>query len=249
MFNIDEEVLRHHDSTFTGVGDTKDVDPEVLHSVLKFIEMNTEDCIDSVHIDTDMKDSFGVETSTDGNKYDVPDTVGTLLHLKQIGDGIREQCKMIADVMYNMEDAETGNIILSQLCDVYNYFYKNCQNHKGILGVCKDNLKFRTLTGKRKNKGFFRWRRIIPLFPLKYRKQKASKFGRKSTYSGNTTLDDVHTTTSDDWLGTTSDEMSSIPTSTVHITSSDNDMDTELSDFSPFVNLEAYKGQDDLESR
>ena len=139
-------------------------------------------------------------------------------------------------------------------------FFHNCvtstiistrtvQNHKGILGVCKDNLKFRTLTGKWKNKGFFRRHRIIPLFPSKYRKQKISKFGRKSTYSGNTTSDDVHTTTSDDWLGTTSDEMSSIPTSTVHITSSDNDMDTELSDFSPFVNLEAYKGQDDLQSR
>ena len=180
MFNVDEEVLWRHDSTFTGVGDTKDVDPEVLHSILKFIETNTEECIDSIHVDTDMKDSFGVKTSTDGNKYDVPDTIGTLLDLKWIGDGIWEQCKMIADVTYNMEDAETGNIVLSQLCDVYNYFYKNCQNHKGILGVCKDNLKFRTLTGKRKNKGFFRQHRIIPLFPSKYRKQKASKFGRKS---------------------------------------------------------------------
>ena len=82
MFNIDEEVLRCHDSTFTGVGDTKDVNPEVLHSILKFIEMNTEDCIDSVHVNTDMKDSFGVETSTDGNKYNVSNTVGTLLNLK-----------------------------------------------------------------------------------------------------------------------------------------------------------------------
>ena len=59
----------------------------------------------------------------------------------------------------------------------------------------------------------------------------------------------IYTKTSDDWPGTTSDQMSSIPTSTLHITSSDNNMDTELSDFSPFVNLEAYKGQDDLKSR
>ena len=33
MFTCDEEALRQHDSTFSNVSDTKDVDPDVLHSV------------------------------------------------------------------------------------------------------------------------------------------------------------------------------------------------------------------------
>ena len=160
MFTCDEEVLQRHDSTFTDIGDTKDVNPEVLHSVRNFIEANWTDC-NSVEVNEDVKESLTADTPMISSS-DVPSNVEKLLQLKRIGDGIREQCKMITDLSYNMEDAQSGEVILSHLCDVYSYFYSQCQDHKGIVHIRKDHLKFKTLTGKRRNKGFFRRGRIVP---------------------------------------------------------------------------------------
>lgn len=248
MFTCDEEALRRYDSTFTGVGDTKDVNPEVLNSVLNFIETNWADC-DSVQVNEEVKESFSVDTDIKSGS-DVPETVASLLQLKRIGDGIREQCKMITDLSYNMENAESGNVVLSNLCDVYNYFYSNCQDHSGVVRVRKDHLKFKTLTGKRRNKGFFRRRRIVPLFPPRSRRQKTSRFGKKHDYSGTTSDDEMlTTTTSEDWPATTTSDEVASQSSVIPIEETDIDVVTELRDISPFVSLEAYKGQDDRKSR
>ena len=246
MFTCDEEALRRHDSTFNGVGDTKDVNPEVLHSVLNFIEVNWEDC-SSVEVNEDLKESLTVDTAIGGG-CEVPETMKRLLQLKQIGDRIREQCKMITDLSYNMEDTKSGEVILSHLCDLYSYFYSNCQDHRGIVSVHKDHLKFKKLTGKRRNKGFFRRCHIIPFFPSRNRKPKTSRFGNRTEYSG-TTSDEILTTTSEDWPAiTTSDEVAS-QSSAVPMDETDTDLEMELKDISPFVSLEAYKGQDDRKSQ
>ena len=120
---------------------------------------------------------------------------------------------MIADVSYNLENIEVGNEILSQLCDMYSYFYRHCQEHTGIVGVRKDQMKFRTLFGKRRNKGFYRRRRIVPLYPPKNRRAKRSRFGTKAVYQHGNNSDEIipSTTTSDDLPATTtSDEFASL---------------------------------------
>ena len=246
MFTCDEEVLRRHDSIFTGIGDTKDVKPEVLHSVLNFIEANWTDC-NSVEVNEDVKESLTTDTPIISSS-DVPGNVEKLLQLKRIGDRIREQCKMITDLSYNMEDMQSGEVILSHLCDVYSYFYSQCQDHKGIVRICKDHLKFKTLTGKRRNKGFFRRRRIVPLYPTRKRKPKISKFGQRTEYSG-TTSEEMQTTTSDDWPATTTSDEFASQSSPVLMNETEIDVESELKDISPFVSLEAYKGQDDRKSR
>ena len=172
MFTCDEEALHRHDSTFIRVANTKDVNPVVLHSVLNFIEANWADC-SSVEANGDLKESLTVDMVI-GTGCEVPKSMNRLLQLKQIGDSIREQCKMTTDLSYNMEDTKSGEVVLSHLCNLYSYLYSNCQDHSAIVSVRKDHLKFKTLTGKRRNKGFFRRRRIVPLFPSRNRKPKTS---------------------------------------------------------------------------
>lgn len=244
MFTCDEEVLKRYDSTFTGIGETKDVNPEVLHSVLNFIDANWSDC-NMVEVDEDVKESLTADTPIISSS-DVPDDLEKLLHRKRIGDGIREQCKLITDLSYNMEDVQSGEVILSHLCDVYSYFYSQCQDHKGIVRLHKDHLKFKTLTGKRRNKGFFRRRRIVPLYPTRKRKQKTSQFGRQTEFS-ETTSEEMQTTTSEDRPATTTSDEFASQSSPVPTVEKDIDAEPEL--ISPFVSLEAYKGQDDMKSR
>ena len=80
MFMCDKEALRQHDSTFNGVGDIKDVNPEVLHSVLNFIEANWDDCA-SVEVNKDLKESLTVDTAIRSG-CEVPKTMKRLLQLK-----------------------------------------------------------------------------------------------------------------------------------------------------------------------
>ena len=66
----------HHDSTYTTIGDVKDVDPELLHGVLNFIETNTQ-VPEKIEVPEDVKQDLGM-TSTDIPGTDVKDEIGTL---------------------------------------------------------------------------------------------------------------------------------------------------------------------------
>ena len=59
----------------------------------------------------------------------------------------------------------------------------------------------------------------------------------------------MQTTTSEDWPATTTSDEFASPISPVVMQETDIDADPELNDISPFVSLEACKGQDDMKSR
>ena len=56
------------------------------------------------------------------------------------------------------------------------------------------------------------------------------------------------TTTLEDWPATTTSDEVVSHSSAVPMDETDTDVETELKDISPFVLLEAYKGQDDRKS-
>ena len=64
MFTINEEALRCQDPTYDAVGDTKDLEPDVLHSLLNFIDSNAQDSsgIPEVDLDPDTKQGMSSET-------------------------------------------------------------------------------------------------------------------------------------------------------------------------------------------
>ena len=82
LFNCDEKTLCRHDSTYTTIGDVKDVDPELLQGVLNFIEMNTQ-IPEKTDILEDMKQDLGKST-TDIPGTDVKDEIGTLRALDKV---------------------------------------------------------------------------------------------------------------------------------------------------------------------
>ena len=81
------------------------------------------------------------------------------------------------------------------------------------------------------------------------RRARKSRFGARAVNTGETTSDKIlpsTTTTSEDFPAmTTSDEFASQGSTAV---SEDMSVDTELNDVSPFIDLEAYKGQDVIKS-
>ena len=109
---------------------------------------------------------------------------------------------------------------------LYQYLYKNGQEHRGLPHLHKEHLCHRLLFKSKHKRGFFRRRRIIPLYPTKSRKVRqaqASRFGRRS--------------------GQEAKEVDS-----------DENMEIveeveKLAKESPFIHLLAYKGQDDRQAK
>ena len=83
-----------------------------------------------------------------------------------------------------MDDFGCGETVLGHLTDLYKHMYDTCRKDGLVMPLWKDHLKFTVLGGqKRKKKGLFHGRRIVPLYPTKTAKERQARhshFGRKS---------------------------------------------------------------------
>ena len=214
------------------MGDVKDLDPDVVQGVLNFIDTNTQ-VLETLEVPEDVKEGMGVGPSDTGTE-NVPDKLGSLRLLNKVSFGIREQCKLITDLSYQMDDVTCGESILGQLTELYRSMYNTCRKDSVILPLRKDHLKFRVLCGQRRNKGVFCGRRIAPLCPnrtVKSCQVKLSRFGRKSN-SQVTEMTITHMLAGKDG------------------NNNDNETPMEVSenkdDVVPFMDLASYKGQDQM---
>ena len=224
-------MLRRHDSKYSTIGDTKDIEPEVLQGVLNFIDTNTQSP-EQVEIPSDLKEEIA-RTPTDVPA--VMDELTPLRHLNRVTFGIREQCKLITDLTYEMEDHAYGDGVLIKLTDLYRGMYEFCRKESPILPIRKDNLKFKVLSGRQRKKGVFCRRRIIPLFPTKTtksRQAKQSRFGRKKTSQ-------VSETTIDEIMNPEADNSDSDPSP----------MDVSDDNIAPFIDLASYRTQDEIKQK
>ena len=90
MFTCDEEALQQHDSTFSNVSDSKDIDPDVLHSVLAFIDTNVHSrLVPPVDNMSDVKESLTTETTSSADIVSDA-TTNSDLDLRRTGEGIYE---------------------------------------------------------------------------------------------------------------------------------------------------------------
>ena len=235
LFTCDEETLHRHDRTYSSVGDVKDVDPEVLKGVFNFIETNTQ-VPENVDISEDVKENFRT-SPTHTNETDAIDELGTLRELSKVSFSIREQCKLITDLTYEMDDVACGQTVLEHLTDLYTKMYDVCRKDSLVVPLRKDHLKFTVLGGHRK-KGFYRGRRIVPLFPSKTskaRQARQARFGRKanSRVTETTMKEMLSATCGDDTHNETPMEVA----------------DHNDEDVVPFVDLDTYKGQDKIREK
>ena len=153
--------------------------------------------------------------------------------LNCVGTGMRELCKLITDLTYELELLECGQYVLEEFTGLYKYLYKNGQEHGGLPQLHKDHIRFQPLFKKRASQGFF-WRQcIVPLFPSKShkaRQTKASRFGRISSQEANY----ISKTSANE----TEEEMEVVVEETAN-----------HEDVSLLVDLKAYRGQDDRQAK
>ena len=225
--------MQRHDSNYTSIGNTKDVGPEVLQGLLNFIDSNTQESEEMPQVDIpfDVKEDIA---STPPLVPEVKDEVTPLRQLNSVSFGIREQCKLITDLTYEMEDAAYGNEVLSKITALYKDMYHVCRKESPIMPLRTDHLKFSVLSGRRRNRGVYCRRRIVPLFPSKTprsRQSKQSRFGRKSTSQVSETKIDV-------MLNPEAEESEDSPTPM--------DLSDDEDNIAPFIDLASYRTQDQV---
>ena len=203
----------------------KQIETEVVKEILTFVDTTTSECTDVAEVTAEMKqDLVAVDIVMDMETKEVDNVVQMVRQLNHVGSGIREQCKLITDLTYELELLDCGQYVLEELTGLYKYFYKNGQEHCRVPQLRRDHLPFQPLFKKRSKQGYFQRRHIVPLFPtksLKTRQVKASRFGRLSGQEGNY----ISKTSAND----TEEEMEVV-------------VEEKHEDVSPFVDLEAYRG-------
>jgi len=212
--------------------DGKQLDADTVKDVLNFVDATTGEEADVAVVAEDMKEGLAGEVGVETEATQADPVLKMVRELNRVGCGIREQCKLITDLTYEMESLDCGQYVLEELTGLYRYLYQNGQEHRGLPHLRKEHLRHRPLFKSKHKRGFFHRRRIVPLYPTKNRKvrqAKASKFGRRAGQEPEDVASAVRP-------------------------ESDNDMEVveetdKLAEESPFIDLEAYKGQDDRQAK
>ena len=197
-----------------------------MKDVLNLVDATTDEGTEVAEVAPEMKEGLAVEVGTETEVKQGDPVVQMVRELNRVGCGIREQCKLITDLTYELESLACGQYVLEELTGLYQYLYKNRQEHRGLSHLHKEHLHHRPLFKSKHKRGFFHRRCIVPLYPTKSRKVRqaqASRFGRRS--------------------GQEAKEVDS-----------DENMEIveeveKLAEESPFIDLEAYKGQDDRQTK
>ena len=197
-----------------------------MKDVLNFVDATTDEGTEVAEVAAEMKEGLAVEVGMEMEAKQGDPVVQMVRELNQVGHGIRKQYKLITDLTYELESLDCRQYVLEELTGLYQYLYQNRQEHRGLLHLRKEHLCHRPLFKSKHKRGFFRRQRIVPLYPTKsqkVRQAQASRFGRQSGQEA-------------------------------EVVDSDENMEIveeaeKLAEESPFIDLEAYKGQDDRQAK
>ena len=225
LFNCDEACLERKDPTYRASVDSdgKQIDADTVKDVLNFVDATMEEGTEMAEVAPEMKEGLPVEVGMETEAKEGDPLVQMVRELNRVGHGIREQSKLITDLTYELESLDCGQYVLEELTGLYQYLYKNGQEHR------KEHLRHRPLFKSKHKQGFFCRRCIVPLYPTKswkVRQAKASRFSRRSGQEAK------------EVSATDSDENMEIVEET-----------EKLAKESLFIDLEAYKGQDDRQAK
>ena len=103
----------------------------------------------------EMKEGLAVKVGMETEAKQGDQVVQMVRELNRVGCGIHEQCKLIMDLTYKLESLDCGQYVLEELMGLYQYLYKNGQEHHGLLHLCKEHLHHRPLFKSKHKRGFF----------------------------------------------------------------------------------------------
>ena len=129
-----------------------ELEGDVVKEILTFLDTMMSEGMDIAEVTDEVKQdlvSVDVVAETEMKEKD------NVLQLNCVGTGMREQCKLITDLTYELELLECGQYVLEELTGLYKYLYKNGQEHGGLPQLRKDHIQFQPLFKKRASQGFF----------------------------------------------------------------------------------------------
>ena len=141
-----------------------------MKDVLNFVDATRDEGTEVAEVAAEMKEGLAVEVGMETEAKQGDLVVQMVRELNRVGRGICEQCKLIMDLTYELESLDCGQYVLEELMGLYQYLYQNGQEHHGLPHSRKEHLCHRPLFKSKHKQGFFRQRRIIPLYPTKSRK-------------------------------------------------------------------------------
>ena len=128
----------------------------MVKEILTFVDTMMSEGTDVVEVTAEIKqDLVAVDIVAETETKQEDNFLQMVRQLNHVGSGIREQCKLITDLTYELELLDCGQYVLEELTGLYMYFYKNGQEHGGLPQLCRDHLQFQPLFKKRASQGYF----------------------------------------------------------------------------------------------
>ena len=103
-----------------------------MKDVLNFVDATMDKGTEVAEVAPEMKEGLAVEVGTETEVKQGDPVVQMVRELNQVGRGICEQCKLITDLTYELESLDCGQYVLEELTGLYQYLYKNGQEHRGL---------------------------------------------------------------------------------------------------------------------
>ena len=134
--------------------DGKQLDADTVKDVLNFVDATTGEEADVAVVAEDMKEGLAGEVGVETEAKQADPVLKMVRELNRVGCGIREQCKLITDLTYEMESLNCGQYVLEELTGLYRYLYQNGQEHRGLPHLRKEHLRHRASVQKQTQERF-----------------------------------------------------------------------------------------------
>ena len=131
--------------------DGEQIDVDTVKDVLNFVDTTTDEGTEMAEVALEMKEGLAVEVGMETEVKQGDPVVQMVRELNRVGRGIREQCKLITDLTYELESLDCGQYVLEELTGLY----KNGQEHHGLPHLRKEHLRHRPLFKSKHKRGFF----------------------------------------------------------------------------------------------
>ena len=86
-----------------------------MKDVLSFVDATTDKRTEVAEVAAEMKGGLAVGVGTEMEAKQGDPVVQMVRELNRVGCGIRKQCKLITDLMYELESLDCGQYVLEEL--------------------------------------------------------------------------------------------------------------------------------------
>ena len=86
-----------------------------MKDVLNFVDATTDEGTEMAEVALEMKEGLAVEVGMETEVKQGDPVVQMVRELNRVGRGIHEQCKLITDLMYELESLDCGQYVLEEL--------------------------------------------------------------------------------------------------------------------------------------